>query len=85
MTPHERRHLERIIAPSTNILLSFHNVGPVITSYSIHYTKLYEKGSGIVRMRRAGGDKGVVLLITLMILVMIVTLVWEVFRRNNFV
>jgi len=33
-----------------------------------------------VRARRAGGDKGVVLLITLMILVLIVTLVWEVFR-----
>jgi general secretion pathway protein K len=33
-----------------------------------------------MRARRAGGDKGVVLLITLMILVLIVTLVWEVFR-----
>jgi general secretion pathway protein K len=33
-----------------------------------------------VRARRSGGDKGVVLLITLMILVLIVTLVWEVFR-----
>jgi len=33
-----------------------------------------------VRARRAGDDKGVVLLITLMILVLIVTLVWEIFR-----
>ncbi|MBK5094977.1 MAG: general secretion pathway protein GspK, partial [Deltaproteobacteria bacterium] len=33
-----------------------------------------------MRARRAGGDKGVVLLITLMILVLIVTLVWEIFR-----
>jgi general secretion pathway protein K len=33
-----------------------------------------------MRARRADGDKGVVLLITLMILVLIVTLVWEVFR-----
>ncbi|NNG46820.1 MAG: type II secretion system minor pseudopilin GspK, partial [Deltaproteobacteria bacterium] len=33
-----------------------------------------------MRERRAIGDKGVVLLITLMILVLIVTLVWEVFR-----
>lgn len=33
-----------------------------------------------MRARRAGDDKGVVLLITLMILVLIVTLVWEVFR-----
>jgi len=33
-----------------------------------------------VRARRTGGDKGVVLLITLMILVLIVTLIWEVFR-----
>lgn len=33
-----------------------------------------------MRTRRAGDDKGVVLLITLMILVLIVTLVWEVFR-----
>ena len=33
-----------------------------------------------MRARRAGGEKGVVLLITLMILVLIVTLVWEVFR-----
>ncbi|MGB6411589.1 MAG: type II secretion system minor pseudopilin GspK [Candidatus Deferrimicrobiaceae bacterium] len=33
-----------------------------------------------MRARRAGCDKGVVLLITLMILVLIVTLVWEIFR-----
>ncbi|TFG56606.1 MAG: general secretion pathway protein GspK [Deltaproteobacteria bacterium] len=33
-----------------------------------------------MRARRAGDDKGVVLLITLMILVLIVTLVWEIFR-----
>ena len=33
-----------------------------------------------MRARRAGGEKGVVLLITLMILVLIVTLVWEIFR-----